>query len=80
MVRAVLQNGKTPGVVILANVMKVVTPEIRHDKSYRPRGRAVWRVLDLEIEYINVQERRFFGFQEEQNYYPLEPKFPPGEG
>lgn len=43
----------------------VVTPEMREGQAYRPRGRATWRVLGLEFEFITVGEKHFFGFQQE---------------
>jgi len=52
-----------PTMVQAATPRQVVTPEMRQGQARRPRGRAVWRVADLEIEYIHVAERRFFGHQ-----------------
>jgi len=40
---------------------KVVTPEMRHGQVYRPRGRAVWQALGVEVELIHIQPRHFFG-------------------
>lgn len=63
---AVAHHGFTtqmPAVVQASTPRKVVTPEMRRGKATRPRGRAVWRVLDLEVEYIHVVEKRFFGHQ-----------------
>ena len=65
---ALMYHGLTtqiPPMIQVSTPKKVVTPEMRHGGSYRPRGRAVWKVLDLEIEYIIMQERRYFGFQED---------------
>ncbi len=42
---------------------KVVTPEMRLGKAYRPRGRASWRAFDLEFEFIYVKKDWFWGFQ-----------------
>jgi predicted transcriptional regulator of viral defense system len=42
----------------------VVTPEMRQGEAYRPRGRAVWRALNMEFEFIQIQDKHFFGFQE----------------
>ena len=36
---------------------------MRKGTTRRPRGRSVWQVLDLEIEYIHVATPRFFGHQ-----------------
>jgi hypothetical protein len=43
----------------------VVTPEMRGEQAYRPRGRATWRVLSPEFEFISVGKTRFFGSQQE---------------
>lgn len=43
----------------------VVTPEMRQGEAYRPRGRAAWRALGFEFEFVQVQEKHFYGFQEE---------------
>lgn len=43
---------------------KVVTPEMRQGEAYRPRGRAVWRVLEIEVEFIRVMPKHFFGHQQ----------------
>lgn len=51
------------GMVQASTPVKVVTPEMRHGGSVRPRGRAVWRALDVEVEYIHVSTGRFFGHQ-----------------
>jgi predicted transcriptional regulator of viral defense system len=42
---------------------KVVTPEMRSGKAYRPRGRASWRAFGLEFEFIYVKKDWFWGFQ-----------------
>jgi len=42
---------------------KVVTPEMRLGKAYRPRGRASWRAFGLEFEFIYVKKDWFWGFQ-----------------
>jgi len=44
---------------------KVVTPEMREGEASRPRGRSVWKVMDIEVEYIYIEKTRFFGFQQE---------------
>jgi predicted transcriptional regulator of viral defense system len=54
-----------PPMVQASTTSVVVTPEMRQGEAYRPRGRAAWRALGLEFEFIHVQPRRFFGFQEE---------------
>ena len=36
---------------------KVVTPEMRYGQVYRPRGRAVWQALGVEVELIHNQPR-----------------------
>jgi len=54
-----------PPMVQASTPRSVVTPEMREGQAYRPRGRATWRVLGLEFEFIVVGEKRFFGFQQE---------------
>jgi predicted transcriptional regulator of viral defense system len=53
-----------PPMVQASTPATVVTPEMRQGCAYRPRGRAVWRAFGLEFEFIHVQTRHFFGFQE----------------
>ena len=52
-----------PPMVQASTPQKVVTPEMRHGAAYRPRGRAAWRTLDMEFEFIHVKPEHFFGFQ-----------------
>ena len=54
-----------PPMVQAMTPKKVVTPEMREGEASRPRGRSVWKVMEIEIEFINIQEKRFFGFQQE---------------
>lgn len=54
-----------PPMIQASTPERVVTPEMRQGAAYRPRGRAAWRALGLEFEFIQVQEKHFFGFQEE---------------
>ena len=64
---ALAQHGFTtqmPAMVQASTPRKVITPEMRAGQAHRPRGRAVWRALGFEIEYIYVQEKRFFGHQQ----------------
>lgn len=53
-----------PPMVQASTPATVVTPEMRQGSAYRPRGRAVWRALGLEFEFIHVQSHRFFGFEQ----------------
>jgi predicted transcriptional regulator of viral defense system len=53
-----------PPMVQATTPAAVVTPEMRQGTAYRPRGRAAWRALGLEFEFIHVPARRFFGFEE----------------
>ena len=54
-----------PPMVQASTTAVVVTPEMRQGAAYRPRGRAAWRALGLEFEFIHVQPSHFFGFQDE---------------
>lgn len=54
-----------PPMIQASTTATVVTPEMRQGAAYRPRGRAAWCALGLEFEFIQVQEKHFFGFQEE---------------
>lgn len=53
-----------PPMVQASTPASVVTPEMREGTAYRPRGRAAWRTLGLEFEFIHVQSKHFFGFLE----------------
>jgi len=52
-----------PTMIQASTPRQVVTPEMRRGQARRPRGRAVWRVSEIEIEYIHVAPQRFFGHQ-----------------
>ena len=54
-----------PPMVQASTSPAVVTREMREGQAYRPRGRAVWRVLGLEFEFISVKEKHLFGHQQE---------------
>jgi len=54
-----------PRMIQVSTPKKVVTPEMRQSKAYRPRDRAVWKVKDLEVEFIQVKLKHFFGFDQE---------------
>ena len=53
-----------PVMVQASTPRKVVTPEMRQGAAHRPRGRAVWTALGVEIEYIYVQASGFFGHEQ----------------
>lgn len=62
---ALMHHGFTnqiPPMVQASTPTKVVTPEMRTGEAYRPRGTSVWKVLDIEIEYIYVKKDKFWGF------------------
>ena len=52
-----------PAMIQASTPRKVVTPEMRRGQALRPRGRAVWRAMDFEIEFLRVQQKHFFGHQ-----------------
>jgi predicted transcriptional regulator of viral defense system len=54
-----------PPMVQSSTPSQVITPEMRVGATYRPRGRAVWAVLEIEFEFIQIQDKHFFGFNEE---------------
>jgi predicted transcriptional regulator of viral defense system len=54
---------QVPRMVQISAPGKVVTPEMRRGKAYRPRGRTVWMAAGVEVEIIHVQPRAFFGHQ-----------------
>ena len=63
---ALAQHGFTtqiPVMIQASTSRKVVTPEMRSGKAHRPRNRAVWRTAGLEVEFIYVQPKHFFGHQ-----------------
>jgi len=54
-----------PPMVQASTPHTIVTPEMRVGQAHRPRGRAVWRALEMEFEFIRVKQDHFFGFQQE---------------
>jgi predicted transcriptional regulator of viral defense system len=54
---------QNPSMTQASTPTKVVTPEMRSGKAYRPRGRACWRAFSLEFEFIYVKNDWFWGFQ-----------------
>jgi predicted transcriptional regulator of viral defense system len=54
---------QNPAMIQASTSIKVVTPEMRLGKAYRPRGRASWRAFGLEFEFIYVKKDRFWGFE-----------------
>jgi predicted transcriptional regulator of viral defense system len=53
-----------PKMVQASTPRKVLTPQMRIGETHKPRGRTVWRALDVEVEFINVQYKHFFGHQQ----------------
>ncbi|HBO33124.1 MAG TPA: hypothetical protein DD636_00015 [Anaerolineaceae bacterium] len=56
---------QNPTMIQASTPIKIVTPEMRQGKAYRPRGRATWRAFDLEFEFIYVKKDWFWGFQKQ---------------
>ncbi|MHB8134763.1 MAG: type IV toxin-antitoxin system AbiEi family antitoxin domain-containing protein [Anaerolineaceae bacterium] len=56
---------QNPIMIQASTPVKVVTPEMRQGKAYRPRGRASWRASNLEFEFTYVKKDRFWGFQKQ---------------
>ena len=56
-------TAQIPVMVQASTTRKVVTPEMRSGRAYRPRGRATWRAMGVEVEFIQIQPRHFFGHQ-----------------
>jgi len=54
---------QSPAMIQASTPHKVVTPEMRSGKAYRPRGRASWRAFGLEFEFIYTKKDWFWGFQ-----------------
>jgi predicted transcriptional regulator of viral defense system len=54
-----------PPMIQASTPRTVITPEMRSGKTYRPRGRAVWRSMGIEFEFIHIKPAHFFGFQKE---------------
>ncbi len=52
-----------PRMVQVSTPAKVVTPQMRRGAAFRPRGRAVWQVGDIEVEFIYVRPSALFGSQ-----------------
>jgi predicted transcriptional regulator of viral defense system len=53
-----------PSMVQASTPRKVVTPDMRAGITHRPRGRAVWRAAGVDVEFVYVQPRHFFGHQQ----------------
>lgn len=56
---------QNPRMVQASTPVRVITPEMRKGKAYRPRGRASWRAFGLEFEYIYVKKDWFWGFEKQ---------------
>lgn len=56
---------QNPIMIQASTPIKIVTPEMRQGKAYRPRGRASWKAFNLEFEFIYVNQDRFWGFQKQ---------------
>lgn len=54
-----------PPMIQASTPKTVVTPEMRSGETLRPRGRAVWRALGMEFEFIQIKSAHFFGFQQQ---------------
>lgn len=54
---------QSPTMVQASTPKKVVTPEMRKGKAHSPRGRAIWRAYGLDIEFIHVNQKLFWGFE-----------------
>jgi predicted transcriptional regulator of viral defense system len=54
---------QSPTMVQASTPKKVVTPEMRKGKAHSPRGRAIWQAYGLEIEFIHVHHKLFWGFE-----------------
>jgi predicted transcriptional regulator of viral defense system len=50
-----------PSMVQASTPRKVITPEMRKGRARSPRGRAVWQASGIEVEFIHVQPKYFFG-------------------
>ena len=64
---ALAQHGFTtqlPAMVQASTPHKVITPEMHTGHAHSPRGRAVWRAMGVEVEFIHVQPKHFFGHQQ----------------
>ena len=56
---------QNPSMIQASTPTKVITPEMRKGKAYRPRGRATWQAFGLEFDFIYVKKERFWGFQKQ---------------
>ncbi len=52
-----------PRMVQVSTPAKVVTPQMRRGRAFRPRGRAVWQAGDIEVEFVYVRPSALFGSQ-----------------
>jgi predicted transcriptional regulator of viral defense system len=54
---------QSPTIVQASTSKKVVTPEMRKGKAHSPWGRAIWHANGLDIEFIHVNQKLFWGFE-----------------
>lgn len=52
-----------PQIVTASTPNKVVTPSMREKKSQRSKTKHIWEIDGVRYEYINVQQKHFFGIE-----------------
>lgn len=52
-----------PQIVTASTPSKVVTPSMREKKPQRSKTKHVWEIEGVRYEYINVQQKHFFGIE-----------------
>lgn len=54
---------QVPQIVTASTPSKVVTPSMREKQPQRPKAKHVWEIDGVRYEYINVQQKHFFGIE-----------------
>lgn len=52
-----------PQIVTASTPSKVVTPSMREKQSQRSKTKHVWEIDGVRYEYINIQQKHFFGIE-----------------
>jgi len=52
-----------PQIITASTPTKVVTPSMREKELQDLKLKHIWQIADIRYEYINVQQKHFFGFE-----------------
>jgi predicted transcriptional regulator of viral defense system len=54
---------QVPQIITASTPTKVVTPSMREKEVQDLKLKHIWQIADIRYEYINVQQKHFFGFE-----------------